>query len=167
MKPYDLVLTRQGVRFAGRRFPACIGRGGITSAKRECDGATPAGVHGIIGLLYRPDRIPRSKLPHWARPIGPNDLWSDDTRDPDYNLMVRAPHSFGHERLRRADPQYDVVLLTDWNWPQAEKGCGSAIFLHQWRGRGRPTAGCVAFRRDHLIWIARRLRPASKLIITA
>jgi len=149
----------------GRRFPASIGRGGVTACKREGDGATPVGTHGLIGLLYRPDRIGRARLPGWALPIGPNDLWSDDPRDPDYNLMVRAPHPFGHERLRRADPQYDIVLLTDWNWPRAERGRGSAIFLHQWRRPGHPTAGCIAFKREHLLWIVGRIRHATKLIV--
>jgi L,D-peptidoglycan transpeptidase YkuD (ErfK/YbiS/YcfS/YnhG family) len=104
-------------------------------------------------------------VPDWALPIGPCDLWSDDPRDPDYNLMVRAPHPFGHERLRRADPMYDLVLLTDWNWPQAVPGRGSAIFLHAWRRPGHPTAGCVAFDAADLRWIARSLTHQGRLIV--
>ena len=114
-------------------------------------------------MLYRPDRMARPT--GWAQPIGPTDLWSDDVGDPDYNMMVRAPHGFSHETLRRADPMYDLVLITDWNWPHAVSGNGSAIFIHAWRGKGRPTAGCVAFRRDHLRWIAQRIRPSSRLVI--
>ena len=85
MTAADIVVDRWGARFRGRRFPCAIGRGGITAAKREGDGATPAGAHGLIGLLYRPDRVARAALPGWARPIGPFDRWSDDPRDPDYN----------------------------------------------------------------------------------
>jgi L,D-peptidoglycan transpeptidase YkuD (ErfK/YbiS/YcfS/YnhG family) len=161
----DLVVGRWGARFLGRRFPCAIGRGGITGAKREGDGATPAGTLGFIGLLYRPDRIARALLPDWAVPIGPSDLWSDDPRDPDYNLMVRRPHGFGHERLSRPDPVYDLILLTDWNWPRAVPGEGSAIFVHSWRRPRHPTAGCVGLRRADLIWIARRLRHRSRLIV--
>lgn len=163
MKSSDLVVTPSGVRFMGRRFPRTIGRGGLTDRKAEGDMATPRGVHRIVGMLYRPDRI--AKPADWALPIGPRDLWSDDVRDEDYNMMVRAPHAFSHEHLRRADPMYDLILITDWNWPYAVKGRGSAIFIHQWRGKGRPTAGCVAFRRDHLQWIAPRIRPDSRLVI--
>lgn len=165
MTPRDLVIGRWGARFMGRRFACAIGRSGITRDKHEGDGATPAGVHGFIGLLYRPDRIARTALPDWALPIGPSDLWSDDPRDPEYNLMVRAPHGFGHERLSRPDPIYDVILLTDWNWPRAIPGEGSAIFLHTWRKPRHPTAGCVAFARADLLWIARRLRHQSRLIV--
>ena len=159
----DIVVGRWGVRFHGRHFPASIGRGGLSADKREGDGATPVGVHGLVGMLYRPDRMARPV--RWALPIGPGDLWSDDARDDDYNLMVRAPHRFSHERLRRADPQYDLVLLTNWNWPDAIPGKGSAIFLHQWRRARHPTAGCVAFRRDHLRWIATRIRPQTRVIV--
>ena len=163
MNPTDLVLTPTHVRFMGRKFPRTAGRGGLTDRKREGDGATPRGVHRIVGMLYRPDRMARPA--DWALPIGPSDLWSDDAKHEDYNLMVRAPYPHSHERLRWADPMYDLVILTDWNWPYAVKGRGSAICIHQWRGPGRPTAGCVAFRRDHLRWIAARIRHQTRLVI--
>ena len=163
MKATDLVLTPTHLRFLNRRFARTIGRGGLTEAKREGDGATPRGVHRIVGMLYRPDRMGRPA--DWAVPIRPGDLWSDNVRDPDYNMMVRVPHRFGHEDLRRADPMYDLVILTDWNWPYPVKGRGSAIFVHQWRGKGRPTAGCVALSRRDLLWIAPRIRHNTRLVI--
>ena len=148
-------VTPTGAWFAGRRFACTIGRGGVTDDKREGDLATPRGDHRIVGMLYRPDRI--VGMPRWAQPIGPRDLWSDDVRDGDYNLPVRAPHAFGHEVLRRSDPLYDLILVTDWNMP-ATPGRGSAIFVHTWRRPGYPTAGCVAFAARDLMWIARRVR---------
>lgn len=163
MTPDDLVLTPTGLRFRGRRLPCTIGRGGCTRDKREGDGATPRGVHPIVGMLYRPDRIARPV--DWALPIRPGDLWSDDPADPDYNLMVRAPHPRSHERLRRADRLYDLVILTGWNWPSAVPGRGSAIFLHRWRGPGQPTAGCVALRPDHLHWVAATIGFRTRLVV--
>ncbi|MDO9527251.1 MAG: L,D-transpeptidase family protein [Gemmobacter sp.] len=149
----------------GRDIPCSLGRGGIVAAKdkREGDGATPAGSHRIVGMLYRPDRLVRPAT--WALPIRPSDVWSDDPTDPDYNLMARAPHGFRHERLYRADPLYDLILITDWNWPYAVKGRGSAIFVHCWRGPRYPTAGCVGFDRHDLIWIAARIRHQTRLIV--
>ena len=163
MKATDLVVMPTHVRFMGRKFPRTIGSGGLTIRKAEGDGATPCGSHRIVGMLYRPDRM--SRPANWALPIRPGDLWSDDPKHEDYNLMVRAPYAYSHENLRRSDPMYDLVLITDWNWPYVVKGRGSAIFLHQWRGPGRPTAGCVAFRRDHLLWIASRIRHETRLVI--
>jgi L,D-peptidoglycan transpeptidase YkuD (ErfK/YbiS/YcfS/YnhG family) len=158
-----MVLTPMGLRFAGQTFPCSIGRGGIRDDKREGDGATPRGIHRIVGMLYRPDRMARPA--DWALPIRPGDLWSDDPRHEDYNLMVRAPYPHSHEKLRRADPLYDLILITGWNWPRAERGRGSAIFIHQRRRAGYPTEGCVALRRDHLLWIAGRLRHGCRLIV--
>ncbi|MBM9596274.1 L,D-transpeptidase family protein [Roseitranquillus sediminis] len=163
MIPSDVFLTPRGLRFAGRTFPCTIGRGGVTADKREGDGGTPAGAHGIVAMLYRPDRMAQPAA--WARPIRPGDLWSDDPADTDYNRQVRAPHRFGHERLRRPDPLYDLVLVTDWNWRAPVPGRGSAIFIHRWRRPGRSTEGCVALRPDHLRWIAARLAPGSRLIV--
>lgn len=163
MKQTDLVLTPTHLRFLNRRFPCTIGRGGLTMRKKEGDGATPRGTHRLVGMLYRPDRMARPA--DWALPIGPSDLWSDDPGHEDYNMMVHAPYPHSHERLRRADPMYDLVIMTDWNWPYAVKGRGSAIFIHAWRGPGRPTAGCVAFRPDHLRWIAARIRHETRLVI--
>jgi L,D-peptidoglycan transpeptidase YkuD (ErfK/YbiS/YcfS/YnhG family) len=165
VKQTDLVVTPMGLWFLGRRFACTIGRGGIVSprSKREGDGATPAGAHRLVGMLYRRDRLVRPA--DWALPIGPFDLWSDDPRDENYNLLVRMPHGFGHERLWRADPMYDLVILTDWNWPHAEPGKGSAIFIHQWRRPGAPTAGCIGLARRDLQWIAPRIRHQTRLIV--
>lgn len=165
MKPADIVVTRWGARFMGCAFPCSVGRGGIVPArtKREGDGATPDGEHRLVGMLYRPDRL--NPPADWALPIGPADLWSDGVDDPDYNLMVRAPHGFSHERLCRADPLYDLILITDWNWPQAVPGRGSAIFIHTWRRPRWPTAGCVAFSRADLLWIAPRITHQTRLIV--
>ena len=163
MTPNDLVLTPLGLRFQGRTYPCTIGRGGVSAKKREGDGATPTGVHRIVGMLYRPDRMPCPTS--WAVPIGPGDLWSDDPKSEDYNMMVRAPYAYSHEKLRRADPLYDLVLLTDWNWPYAIKGRGSAIFVHQFRRPGFPTEGCVALSRSDLRRIAKRITYRTRLIV--
>ena len=154
---------RGGVRFLGQTFPCSVGRGGITHNKREGDRATPAGIHRVVGCFYRADRMVSPST--WARAIGPSDLWCDDPYDPKYNHMVRAPYAASHERLRRGDRQYDLVLLTDWNWPRAKPERGSAIFIHAWRGPGLPTAGCVALAAPHLRWITTRIKCNTRLIV--
>ncbi len=161
-----MVVTRWGARFMGRRFPVSIGRGGMTLNKCEGDGATPAGVWHLLHGGYRADRgaRPGTALPLAA--IGPRDIWSDDPDDPGYNQWRQGPgYRFSHEALRRADPLYDLVLASDWNYPLATPGRGSAIFVHVWRRPRYPTAGCIAFRRDHLAWILARWRPGSRIIV--
>lgn len=159
----DLVLTPAGLRVGRRVLPCTIGRGGVRAGKREGDGTTPAGVHRIVGMLHRADRM-RAPAP-WSRPIGPRDLWCDDPGAAAYNAAVRAPFAASVERLRRADPLYDLVLVTDWNMVPAVPGRGSAIFLHRWRRPGAPTEGCIALRPRDLVWLAGRLRPGARLIV--
>jgi len=162
-----MVLTPMGLRFMGRILPVSAGRGGIRADKREGDGATPVGVHRTLGLLYRPDRIAARDLPPWARPIGLEDRWCDAPDHPDYNHLVKKPFGPSQERLRRGDPLYDLILPLDWNWPQAVPARGSAIFIHQWRRPGYPTAGCLAFCRDDLFFIARHAAPGTRVIVPA
>lgn len=163
----DLVLTPGGVRFMGRLLPVSLGRGGIRTDKREGDGATPVGIHRTLGLLFRPDRIAAAALPDWALPIGLEDRWCDAPDHPDYNHLVRKPFGPSQERLRRGDPLYDMILPLDWNWPRAVPGKGSAIFIHQWRRPGVPTAGCLAFSRQDLLFIARHAAPGTRVIVRA
>ncbi len=159
------MLTPTGLRYGGVTLPCSIGRGGITHNKREGDLATPAGTHRIAGMLFRPDRIARNMLPRWAQPIGPRDLWCDAPEHLAYNQLVRAPFAASAERLCRADPLYDLILVTDWNYPDAAPHRGSAIFLHQWRRPGFPTAGCIALARRDLLWLAQTAAPGTRLIV--
>lgn len=159
------MLTPRGLLAWGRRLPCTVGRGGVTTAKAEGDGATPAGIHRVAALLWRPDRMARPAP--WARPIRPGDLWSDDPADPAYNTAMYAPHGFGHEALRRADPLYDLVLVLDWNSRPPVPGRGSAIFVHRWRRPGAPTEGCIALPPAALRWLAPRVRPGTRVIVPA
>jgi len=161
--PSDIVVNTQRLRFYGRQFPCSIGRGGVRADKQEGDHATPSGIHRLAGIYYRPDKL-ASPSPI-AVPLRIGDMWSDDVNDPHYNAFVRPPHHFSHETLRRPDPLYDIIIVTDWNRPSAIPGRGSAIFVHQWRRCRFPTEGCVALRRDHLFWIVQRIRDTTRLIV--
>ncbi len=164
------MVGRWGARFGGRRFACAVGRGGIGAKRAEGDGVTPVGRHRVEAVFGRRDRgwnragkRLENGLP--SRAIGPRDGWSDDPADPDYNRLVRRPHRFGHEALRRADPQYDLVAVLDWNRYPPLPGRGSAIFLHVWRRPRQPTAGCIAFRRSDLAWILARWTPLSRVVV--
>ena len=163
MKPQDLVLTPRGLRYQGKTYPCSIGRNGTTDDKTEGDGATPRGMMRIIACFHRPDRIRTPNI--WSRPITLNDLWCDDPSAPHYNNLTHAPDPYSHEKMRRADPLYDLVLATNWNWPNAVAGKGSAIFLHSWRKPGHPTEGCVALRPEHLWTIASTCCVGTRLIV--
>ncbi|MEL6766520.1 MAG: L,D-transpeptidase family protein [Pseudomonadota bacterium] len=162
-------MTRWSARFQGRRFPCSIGRGGIVPAeeKREGDGATPAGIWRLTKLYVRPDRVPAPCTCLRVRALGPRTGWAEDPADPDYNGPILHPHPYPADAMRRGDGLYDLCAITDHNTDPVIPGRGSAIFIHAWRRPRFPTAGCVAFRPDHLAWILARWGPGSRLIIRA
>lgn len=164
-----MVVTRWGARFLGRRLPVAIGRSGLTDQKTEGDMATPRGIWKITDGKYRADRRPKPKTSPKAvvlTPIRLNDVWSDDPADPAYNQGATGNnYPYRHEKLRMSPRLYDIVLMTDWNWPDAIPGNGSAIFLHQWRNRRYPTAGCLAFSTQDLCWVLKRWTPHSRIFV--
>lgn len=150
----------------GRRFPCSIGRSGISDTKVEGDGVTPAGVWHLLGGRYRADRRCAPRVPFLMKAIGLADIWSDDPTDPAYNHGLRAhAYPFSHEKLHMGPPLYDVVLISDQNFPEAIPGKGSALFVHQWRKPRHPTAGCIAFAPKDLTWILTRWTPRSRILV--
>lgn len=142
-----------------------LGRGGVVeaAAKREGDGATPLGRWPLVRVLYRSDRLapPRTALAVAA--LKPEDGWSDDPADPDYNHPITHPHAFSAERLWREDELYDVVVVLAHNDGPPVPGLGSAIFLHCAKPGYPPTEGCVALARDDLLAVLAAVQPGDAL----
>lgn len=155
----------------GLAIPVALGRSGIGFDKREGDGRTPAGVWRILRVLYRGDLRPRpaTRLP--AAPIGVDDGWCDDPDDRRYNCPVTVPPDSlpfapSHERLRRDDRLYDLLLVLDHNTRPRVRRRGSAIFIHQARPGYLATEGCVALAPADMRRLLTRLRPGARIIIS-
>jgi L,D-peptidoglycan transpeptidase YkuD (ErfK/YbiS/YcfS/YnhG family) len=146
-------------------FPCAIGRGGIRTSKLEGDGATPAGEFELRRILYRADRIPYPDTALEVTPIGPRDGWCDAPGHPEYNCQVRLPINASAERLRRADPVYDIIVVLGHNDAPIIDGMGSAIFMHIANPNFAPTAGCVALRRKDLLAVLHHCGPDSRLVV--
>lgn len=146
-------------------FACALGRGGISHAKREGDGATPAGTFRLLHVYYRPDRgvRPRTALP--VSPLPRAVGWCDDPGHARYNRMVPLPFGASHELLWRDDPLYDIVVVLDCNLFPAVKGKGSAIFFHLARPGYTPTEGCVALARRDMESVLARCCPGSAMRI--
>ncbi len=137
--------TRALLTFAGRTEEAAIGRSGITSKKREGDGATPIADMRLVGGYIRHDKgmmRPQTRLPLRFTPA--NLLWCDEPRHALYNRPVAAPFKPSHEKMRRDDGLYDVCIVMDWNLRTRKRFGGSAIFFHIAKPGYPPTEGCVA-----------------------
>ena len=142
-----------------------LGRRGVTTNKREGDGATPVGTMALRYVLYRPDRVtpPATRLS--LRALQPEDGWCDDPESPEYNRPVRRPFPARHESLWRDDELYDLIVVLGWNDAPPVVARGSAIFLHV-AGEGyAPTEGCVALARPDLLRLLADCGPDDRLIV--
>ncbi len=126
-------------------FPCALGRGGISAAKREGDGATPLAAMRILCGYFRPDHFATARRTRLAMaPIDADLGWCEVPDDRNYNRPVRLPYPVSHEYMRRPDRLYDACLVLDWNISPRRRGRGSAIFFHLARPDFTPTQGCVA-----------------------
>jgi L,D-peptidoglycan transpeptidase YkuD (ErfK/YbiS/YcfS/YnhG family) len=148
----QIVVDRSGrLTFESLSFPCALGKGGVTSDKREGDGATPVGRFALRQLLYRADKLSAPHCLLSKQAIRAEDGWCDDPAHPDYNRLVRLPHPARCEELWRADDCYDLVVPLGYNDDPPVPNLGSAIFLHVARPDFSPTEGCVALARDSLL----------------
>lgn len=146
-------------------LPCAVGRSGRSVTKREGDGATPSGSWRAVQVLYRADRgqRPQTVLPVCA--IKPDEGWCDAVGDRNYNRRVRHPYPASAERLWRQDALYDVIVVLDHNRRPRVQGAGSAIFMHLARPGYRPTEGCVALARRHLLLVLAAARRDMRIVI--
>jgi L,D-peptidoglycan transpeptidase YkuD (ErfK/YbiS/YcfS/YnhG family) len=157
--------TRGVIKLGWLAFACALGRSGRRTVKREGDGATPIGRWRAMAVLFRPDRLrrPATRLP--VRPIRPNDGWCDTPADRNYNRPVRHPYPASAERLWRTDGLYDIVVVLSHNMRPRVRGGGSAIFMHVAQPGYRPTAGCIALKREHMVRLLRRLEAGATIFV--
>ena len=152
-------------RWGNQSWPCAIGRGGVSTTKREGDGAPPVGCWPLRQVFYRPDRLaaPATVLP--CRALTPADGWCDDPADRAYNRLITLPYGAGHETLWRDDQLYDIVVVLAHNDDPPVPGLGSAIFLHLARDDFGPTEGCVALALRALESVLREAGPGTRVCV--
>lgn len=158
--------TGRGTLFwDGKPNPCTLGRSGVSTSKREGDGASPAGCFAPRAVFYRADRMdrPSTRLPCTA--IARDDGWCDAPADRAYNRKVRLPYGASAETMWRDDTLYDIVVVLGHNDDPVVPGAGSAIFLHLAREDGGPTEGCVGVARDLALALIARLGPEDRVCI--
>ncbi len=156
----------QGILQAGNRTMRCaLGRGGLTSAKREGDGATPLGTFSLLEAFGPHTQSPRPFAGLGWKRVSNNDGWCDSLGDRNYNQPVQLPYPVSHETLIRQDHLYDRVVVLDFNVTRRLTRGGSAIFFHLAHEDYRPTEGCVAIARRDMEWLAPRLNRDTKMMI--
>jgi L,D-peptidoglycan transpeptidase YkuD (ErfK/YbiS/YcfS/YnhG family) len=162
------VWTRRGTcwRRVDGPWVAHLGRSGITTRKREGDGATPAGTYRLGSTVYGIEPDPGLRLRYHRLACG--DWWDEDPGSPTYNTFrhvrcgLAPPFGGDSEALWRISPQYRYFAVVDYNTGPVVPGRGSAIFLHVAVG---PTAGCVSLPEARLLRLLRWLRPSAHPLI--
>jgi len=97
--------------------------------------------------------------------IRPTDAWSEDPTDRRYNRPVERRSDEPGDRLTREDDLYDLIIEIDHNDRPRVAGRGSAVFIHIARDGFKPTAGCVALRRNDLLRLLEQVGPRTRVIV--
>ena len=146
--------NKQTLQIDDFNFKCCIGKKGVTFKKREGDQKTPRGIFKIENLYYRKDRIKKPKTPLKCVEIKKNMGWCDDINfKKKYNKLFKIDNKTNHEKLKRKDHKYDLLIPIKYNFLKPIKNLGSCIFIHLTKDY-KPTAGCIALKeKDFLIML--------------
>jgi len=150
---------RGTLRIGDWEVPCVTGRNGLAdpALKREGDGCTPIGTFPLRYGFYDPavfGDAPRGlDFPFVPKPEDWH--WIEDAADPLYNRLAQYPS----DAPRDNEALFDLFVPVGWNDATPERGKGSGILMHAARPDFSGTAGCVAVAHEHLMDLARRLRP--------
>ena len=147
------------------KFRCCIGKKGLTKNKKEGDKKTPKGIFGIENLYFRKDRKNKPLTLLKCVEIKKNMGWCDDIRFPKkYNKLIKIEKKVKHEKLKRKDYKYNLLIPIKYNSKKTVTGQGSCIFLHLTKDY-KPTAGCVALNEKDFLILLKLIKKKSKIKI--
>ena len=147
------------------KFKCCIGKRGTTSTKKEGDKKTPQGTFKLGNIYYRKDRKEKPSTILKCIEIKKDMGWCDDIRFPKkYNKLFKIQKKIRHEKLKRKDHKYDLLIPIKYNFAKPIVGLGSCIFIHLTKDY-RPTAGCVALSEKDFLIMLKIIKNNSKIKI--
>jgi L,D-peptidoglycan transpeptidase YkuD (ErfK/YbiS/YcfS/YnhG family) len=147
------------------RFRCCIGKNGSTKNKKEGDKKTPKGTFEIENLYYRKDRLAKPITSLKCIEIKKDMGWCDDIYvQKKYNKRIKTEKKFKHEKLKRKDYKYDLLIPIKYNFKRPISGLGSCIFIHLTKDY-RPTAGCIALKKKDFLIMLKLINKNSKIKI--
>ena len=147
------------------KFNCCIGENGSTRNKKEGDKKTPKGTFAIGNLYYRKDRIEKPLTSIKSLEIKKEMGWCDDIRFPrKYNKLIKIEKKIKHEKLRRKDHKYDLLIPIKYNFKKPIVGLGSCIFIHLTKDY-KPTVGCIALKKKDFLIMLKLIKKNSKIKI--
>ena len=160
-----LVKNKHTLQIDEFKFKCCIGKNGSTKSKKEGDKKSPKGTFEIENLYFRKDRIEKPLTLLKCIPIKKNMGWCNDIRFPrKYNKLFKAEKRIKHEKLKRKDYKYDLLIPIKYNFKKPITGQGSCIFIHLTKDY-KPTAGCIALKEKDFLIMLKLIKKNSKIKI--
>jgi L,D-peptidoglycan transpeptidase YkuD (ErfK/YbiS/YcfS/YnhG family) len=149
------------VRFS---TPGFFGKNGVTSDKREGDGATPSGVY-TFGRAFGGAWDPGSATPYTK--VSDLDVWVDDPGSKFYNEWAQNNYPDADwssaEQLVKFPNAYKYAIAINYNTDPVVPGKGSAIFLHC--SSGNPTEGCISVPEPAMVFFLFFIQEGTKIVI--
>ena len=160
-----LVKNKHTLQIEEFKFKCCIGKMGLTKNKREGDKKTPKGTFKIENLYYRKDRLAKPTTFLKCIKIEKNIGWCDDINFPEkYNKRIKIEKKIKHEKLKRKDSKYDLLIPIKYNFKKPIPGIGSCIFIHLTKDY-KPTAGCIALKKEDFLIMLKLIKKDTKIKI--
>ena len=133
---------------AGGPYTARVGRSGVSTNKREADGATPAGTFPIGGTMYGNSPSPGVSYPYVRLRCG--DWWVEDSMSPAYNTFQRVgcgrkpPFKVTTPDLSTSPRAYAHLAVIEYNMHPVVSGRGSGICTFRSEKRRAVVSACPA-----------------------
>ena len=160
-----LVKNKHTLHIDGFKFRCCIGKKGLTKNKKEGDKKTPKGTFEIENLYYRKDRLEKPITAIKCIKIKKDMGWCDDINIPEkYNKRIKIKKKIKHEKLKRNDYKYYLLIPIKYNFSKPIPGLGSCIFLHLTKNY-KPTAGCIALNESYFLIMLKLIKKDTKIKI--
>ena len=91
--------------------------------------------------------------------------WCNDLKFPKkYNKPFKISKKIKHEKLKRKDCKYDLLIPIKYNFNRPVVGLGSCIFLHLTENY-KPTAGCIALKKKDFLIMLKIIKKKTKIRI--
>ena len=160
-----LVKNKHSLQIDEFKFKCCIGKKGSTKNKKEGDKKTPKGIFEIENLYYRKDRLGKPITSLKCIEIEKDMGWCDDINIPEkYNKRIKVKKKIKHEKLKRKDYKYDLLIPIKYNFNKPIPGLGSCIFIHLTRDY-KSTAGCIALKKEDFLIMLKLIKKDTKIKI--
>jgi L,D-peptidoglycan transpeptidase YkuD (ErfK/YbiS/YcfS/YnhG family) len=161
-----LIKNKHTLQIDEFKFRCCIGKKGSTKNKKEGDKKTPKGIFEIEHLYFRKDRIKKPSTSLKCIEINKEMGWCNDILFPKkYNKLFKIKKKIKHEKLKRNDYKYDLLIPVKHNFTKPIVGLGSCIFIHLTKDYN-PTAGCIALKEKDFLIMIKLIKRNSKIKIS-